>query len=270
MLFKYQTYHQLDDVVYCDTSLTVTYNKIVKKLSSPLVLYYGTHILSRGICFAFITQDLYLYLWNVGSTKSIRYKLSSFPDVIQCSYYQCILTTGCSNIVYESEKIESKAITLPSNPYTVSSNQIMYIKNGLLSSIVLSNKSHLYFPHNVPCYITVKRLYPYNLGCIIRSMNDKYYLSPHKGIWYVQIMGRIYDPNETYILIDVLTDMDIVDIGYNNYSLAIYDGHKTYFSDGKCTIGNHLGTSSKYINQLPIVKYKFEGFQDIIILNVHN
>lgn len=266
MLFKYISYYLSDDIVYDDMKLTVTYNGKVEKLSSPLVLYYGSYILHRGMCFAFITQDLYLHLWIPNRPNSIKYKLSNFPDTIQCSYYQCILTTGCSNIVYESEKIESKTIVLPSNPYTVSSNHIIYVKDNVLSSILLSDKSILYIPYSIRCLITVKRLYSYNLGCIIRSMNDKYYLSPYNNCkWPVRIMNKIYYPNERYVLLDILTDMDIVDIGYKNDNMHVYDGYKTYFSGGSYSDGNHLGTSSKYINQSPWIKYKFKGFEDIII-----
>lgn len=277
-------YHNLvydgEYAIYDDVKLTVEYNNRLFRLVSPIVEYYGTYIMSRGICFMFICNNLSLYIYNLDIGRYAKYTLSDFPDRILYGYYQCILTTGKMSICYESENIVSNIMILPDEPYTMSSNHIMYYKDGILTSIPL-RYTKLYMPINIPCPFNIKRLYSYNLGCIIRTMDDEYYTSPFDGsIYHIHILDKSYAIINEYVRLDVLDGMNIVDMGYRS-GIYIYDGEFTYYNNSIKTKGHY--SIMLYSNTLRVQPLRYnrkskssgkiyrdigKSYSDIIILTL--
>lgn len=257
--------------IYDDIKLTVEYKERILRLKSIIVPYDGAYINSRGVCFIFITHNLNIYLCD-DEFKYMKYKLYDFPDRIHCSYYQCIITIGHTNICYNSHDTIKCTIRLPEEPYVVSSNHIMYVKNGLLSSIPLRD-SEVYMPMNVSCPYDIKRLYPYNMGCIIRTMDDKYYISPFDGyIKHVHILSNTFTTTNSYTRVNALDGMDIIDIGYYK-NLYIRNSTHTYYDNiiinGQYCIVPYNNIFRLHPLNIPDRRNKswngFVGFDDILI-----
>lgn len=266
--------------IYDTLKLTVKYDDIIIRLDDILLMYNGVYVNSRGICFVLLDRKLNLYLFNtdIGGTLLI-YKIHDLPSALYATYYQCIVTIGNVNTCYDSQKQHSFQITLPDEPMCITSHHIMYVKDSIISSIPL-RKSDLFKPMNLLCPYDVKRLYPYNMGCIIRTTEDKYYICPYNRVGYViNIMGKTFNVTDYYVHINNLDSIDVHDIGYFRI-LYVYDGKCTYYDkhviDGHYNIQLYISDDRSNVSSYRLhyvhdnIKIKtwtksFHGFEDMII-----
>lgn len=273
--------------IYDTIKLTVTCNNTIIILDDILLLYNGSHINSRGVCFVMLDRKLNLYLHDTDMEGYItKYKLTDLPSALYFGYYQCIATIGNVNICYNSQDQSYFQIYLPDQPMCVTSNHIIYYINNILTSVSLRH-SNVFKPINLRCPYQVKRLYPYNLGCIIRTKEDKYYICPYNinnNKYNINILGKIFTVSNDYVHLYNLDYMDIHDMGYLE-TLYIYDGNSTYYDndviDGHYNIQRYIIDKEKNIATYrlqPIysnIKNKFLnrifiGFEDIIVNIQHD
>lgn len=98
-------------------------------------------------------------------------------------------------------------VKLPEEPYTIFADHILHIKDSKPCSIKINHFSDQELYKSIVCPYSVKRLYGYNDGCIIKTVYDKYYITPNKCGSIIKILNKVYFSDTIhYVMIEVLDD----------------------------------------------------------------